>query len=128
VNVARSWVLWLGLSLVPGACSSQSTADKPICNSFQFRACKAACGRGVQQCAASGLRWGRCACVVVDASFEVSLPDGGADAADASLDGASDETAADAPSDVSEASRDGAPDAPDGSDAPSEAPEAGADR
>ena len=61
----------LGLlsSGVAGACSSPAApAPTPACHLFQFRACKVPCGRGVQQCLASGI-WGPCSCVVDDASY-----------------------------------------------------------
>lgn len=90
MNAARALALWLGPWAVAVACASSPAAEKPVCNQFQFRACKAACGRGVQQCAASGLTWGRCQCVIVDASFETSAADGGSDAADGASDAVGD--------------------------------------
>lgn len=70
--------LGLGLALA-GACSSATLAPPgPVCRTLQFRACRATCGdggRGVQQCAPSGQRWGRCYCAVLDASFDVPGPE-----------------------------------------------------
>ena len=67
--------LGLFVAAAPGACSAGSSqAPAPVCRKFQFRACKDPCGRGVQQCLASGEGWGPCNCVVTDASL-------GADAA-----------------------------------------------
>lgn len=67
----RPWfavVLGFWLPAAPAACSgAQAPVPEAACQSFQFRACKHACGRGVQQCVSGS--WGPCTCVIDDAGF-----------------------------------------------------------
>jgi len=69
----------VALGVLLGCGSSEPAPADPECRPPQFRACEAACGRGVQYCVEteSGSYWSACACVVLDAGFPPP-DDGGA--------------------------------------------------